>query len=600
MNDGVYSELDIGEADNVEAKPAVRNWLSLDVAEAKVAELVKNFPDDELSIIRQLADVSEAVAVVEAEGDTRRVRELDALVRRSDVNANDWASDKRRAREALEAKRSTYRRQKLVNSGELYFEGVADTAMVARSLFETLSGGGANPLRFDEQKLWRYDGELGVYRELPESTVDTLYQSWSGAPVYHGDKVTSLRVNSISAKVAAFVSLVREDTPIDRDDPRRGFFDDAPKGVAFANGFVAVNDDETSLAGELRELSPDLRLRHRLDIQYTPGVDWREKAPTFADALESSGDTGWFRDDEDRQEKAALLQEFAGAALFGLAPRFQSSLFLIGNGGDGKSQFTALLRALFPASSVTAIPPQELSNSFMCARLAGSRLNLCDEIPDRSLLETARFKNVVTADNPIVAGFKNQPNFEFIPKAAHVFAGNNFPSVADSSLGFWRRTTVVTWNRNFAEDSRGRRRNFARDVLAAGELDGIALWAVEGARRVLEQDGYTSVPSSEAFKRGEQVASSSVRGFVSRRCEVLDEYFDSTEALYRAYARYCEETGRQRYSLDKFGKELSRMGFGSKRVSRNGEQRMRRQLRHLEGGDGFNDPDAWDEFLGNG
>jgi hypothetical protein len=60
---------------------------------------------------------------------------------------------------------------------------------------------------------------------------------------------------------------------------------------------------------------------------------------------------------DDADARILLLQEFFGASIGGLAPRFQKCLVLHGPGGNGKSQVLAVLEGLLPPNTVVHIPP---------------------------------------------------------------------------------------------------------------------------------------------------------------------------------------------------------------------------------------------------
>ena len=142
--------------------------------------------------------------------------------------------------------------------------------------------------------------------------------------------------------------------------------------------------------------------------------------------------------------------QFVGACLLGIAWRYQKCIVLIGEGANGKSTLIDILRALFEASKVAAIPPNKLTDQYYVAELVGKVINLCAETPKSELRDSDKFKSVVTGDwTSGRAPYK--PVAHFQPIAGHMFGCNTLPGTDDQSKGFWRRFVVVTFNRVFAE-----------------------------------------------------------------------------------------------------------------------------------------------------
>lgn len=82
---------------------------------------------------------------------------------------------------------------------------------------------------------------------------------------------------------------------------------------------------------------------------------------------------------DDADARILLLQEFFGASICGLAPRFQKCLVLHGPGGNGKSQVLAVLEGLLPPNTVVHIPPSRFEEEYWLAKLAGGFSGRCSQ-----------------------------------------------------------------------------------------------------------------------------------------------------------------------------------------------------------------------------
>lgn len=259
-----------------------------------------------------------------------------------------------------------------------------------------------------------------------------------------------------------------------------GFFDNAPFGVLCNGRFLCVVGSKIVE----RPCTPDDRQRVSLNITFTPNAP----APILYRSLGQ-----WLGTDEDGMQKQELCAQFAGAALFGLTPTHQMALFLLGSGGNGKSQFLDMLSALFPGVFLAAVEPQKWSDPYFRDQLRGARLNIVHEIPSKTIAGSTEFKAIITGD-PITARKIYNVPYKLRSRAAHIFSANALPGSTDITAGFWRRVMVLTMQRRFDRTSENIP-ELAKKIIAE-ELPGILAWAVAGAQSLLEQGHYTIPQSS--------------------------------------------------------------------------------------------------------
>lgn len=343
----------------------------------------------------------------------------------------------------------------------------------------------------------------------------------------------------------------------------RGFFDDAPIGIAVANGFLLYDHDMGRIV--LRSGSWRDRARTRLALAFDPAAT----APRWLRALEE-----WFRVDSaanltsndletaqaDALAKARFLQEFIGVCLFRGATRLQLAALLLGEGANGKSVFVEVASALFPAGTVTAIAPHDLGDERMGAGLDESLLNAVTELPDREIMKSEGFKAVVTGDL-VTRRRAYGREMSFRPVAGHIIAANKLPLVADGTDGFWRRIAIVTFGRKFAAHEKDAR--LAVDIIA-DELAGVLVWAIAGAERALNARRYTEVPSSATVLAEWRKNSDPVQLWLEERTEKRDERYLSDlrrtwtkgSSLYEDFGSWAARNGHRPMSSVTFGSRL--------------------------------------------
>ena len=409
-----------------------------------------------------------------------------------------------------------------------------DHVELAEVLLQRL--GDRDDLVFTEGRTHRYEATGGLWRPVPPDEESRVVQGFAGSPLL-GDRDS--RGLKIGVQDVNGARRLAHDQIADPD-----FFAAAASGLAFADGFL-----EVSAAGiALRPHDPRFRARHAFDFGYACAAP----TPLFDQFL---GEI--FATDPDRTERKALLGEFFGAALLGLAPRYQRCIVLVGRGNDGKSTLLSIIERCFPPGAVCAIPPQDWGHEYKRALLAGKRLNVVSELPEREILATDAFKAIITGDTMTARQIREAP-FTVAPIAGHAFATNTLPGVADTSEGFWRRFVVLPFSQSFA----GREDRFIADRIVKAERAGLVKWMVESAQRLLSRGSYELPESSRREVDRWRLASNPIASFLAECTRPLgpSEPGEAAASLYSRYRAWCERSGHHPVSNTKFGMRMGDLG----------------------------------------
>jgi len=423
-----------------------------------------------------------------------------------------------------------------------------DHAEVAGLLASAMEKRSKAPLVFDRDALWRYQPDAGRWGTVDKEQVTRLVGRFAGTPIRtsEGEKQGAKEFKGTAPNAEGVCKYLRSHP---REGCGPGFFDDAPAGVAVANGFLTIDAERI----ELRTHEWDHRVRDRVTI----GFDENAAAPAWRRALEE-----WFEGDSDATEKIAFLQEFVGACLFGLATRYQRCAVLLGEGANGKSVFIEVVSELFPKGGVTAIPPHDFESERMGAGLDRSRLNAVTEVPAKAILASEGFKAAVSGDAMTRRrAYKDEITFK--PRAGHLFAANRLPVVSDTSEGFWRRLLLVSFNRKFEGEQRD---NTLAERIRRDELPGVLAWAVEGVGRLIRQGGYTEPQSTKRELAEWRRESNPVELWLEACCE--REGWTNATALYQHYQRWATDNGFKPCLIREFGQRLKPI-LGHRKNSKN-------------------------------
>jgi P4 family phage/plasmid primase-like protien len=411
---------------------------------------------------------------------------------------------------------------------------IADHVEIGRELVTDL--GGQTDLIFDELHPWRYDGR-GLWRRIDRAVESCIVQGYSGTPTLPNGK--PLRVKA--ADVSGAIKLAHDQIA------KPGFFENAPRGIVFSNGFLRV----TAENGAVLETHDR---KHAARAGYPFSFERGACPRLFLGFLDSL-----FRDDEDRCEKTSYVQEFFGACVLGLAPIYQRCTIATGGGENGKSRLADVAIECMPPGTTSAIAPQEWGNEYRRAMLVGKHLNAVGELPEREILASESFKAIVAGD-PIVARIIRESPVMYRPIAGHYFAANALPGTPDQTEGFWRRFVVLTFNRSFKNDPT-RDPHIATRILAA-ERPAIASWFIDGAVRLLRSREYTIPPSHHAALAAWRKGANQIALFVDDETKAdLEPPGVPASDLYSAYLRWAERNRHRPMASNTFGVRMKLLGL---------------------------------------
>lgn len=370
----------------------------------------------------------------------------------------------------------------------------------------------------------------GSWRPREAEAVERQVMKYAGRPVAAGDKVRMLhlRATDISGVIRVARSVLHDDGKV-FETPWIGFRNGDLN--TFSREFCAPESFHRVLA------------EHILPFSYDPKAAVPPRWESFL--AEVIGDA----------DKVAYLQEHVGACLHGMGARWQNHPILVGSGANGKSTLIKVLRALFQVSAVCSSSPSSWSQRFGRAQLTTSRLNLVTDMDERELLkDSGAIKAILSAD-PVQIEKKYKDPVTLVPTAGHVFACNRLPTSADRSHGFFRRFTVLRFDRVFLPHEQDH--TLEDHLTSSSTLTGIYTWARQGYERRRERGYYTEPASHGSAVRDWREQSDSALAWASA-CLVPDATArEGSARLYNCYRAWCERTGHRPQAMRSWGETLA-------------------------------------------
>ena len=192
--------------------------------------------------------------------------------------------------------------------------------------------------------------------------------------------------------------------------------------------------------------------------------------------------------------------------------------------------------------------------------MVGKVLNVCGELPERTVLSGSDFKAIVSGEPRDVEG-KNTAIFTYHPKAAQWFASNVLPKTFDTSEGFTRRWLIFEFSHVLSDKEKI---VDYHKILVSEEREAIAAWAVEGLQRLLKQRTFTT-PISHTRRVEEMVRSNnSVASFIaySEAVSLDKDSFADARGVYDQYRHYMQYVVRGNgVSFERFRHMLRELGL---------------------------------------
>ena len=232
--------------------------------------------------------------------------------------------------------------------------------------------------------------------------------------------------------------------------------------IPFSNGDFIV--DKWEFRGEETSPSP-----YRLP---TPLMLSFESTPNF---------NKWLND-LFHKDDIKVLQEYLGYCLVPTT-KAQKALFLVGEGGAGKSVIGAILEELLGDALISTQSTQEfLQDKFKLPELEHKLVLYDDDLDYSALSGTGLYKKLITNNISITADRKYGQPFKFTPCVKLISCCNKMlTSIYDNTDGFYRRLLPILIKpigNDFKPDL-----HFYDKIRA--ESKGILQWALIGLRRLI-------------------------------------------------------------------------------------------------------------------
>lgn len=239
-------------------------------------------------------------------------------------------------------------------------------------------------------------------------------------------------------------------------------------------------------------------------------------------------------------EDVNTLQEYLGYLLIP-STKGQKMLFIIGQGGEGKSRIAVVLREIFGDNMLTGNFQRIENDRFFRYNLKDKLLMVDDDMQMSALPSTGYIKNLVTAEIPIDVEAKGKQSEQSLLYTRLLCFGNGSPkALYDKSKGFSRRMIILTTLN--PPENRVVDPSIADKFIA--EKDKIFCWMYDGLRRLIANNYRFTISERAKLNVKETVQDScNIPEFLADNSRVTygEKLCVTSSALYDSYSRWCED-----------------------------------------------------------
>lgn len=289
----------------------------------------------------------------------------------------------------------------------------------------------------------------------------------------------------------------------------------------------------------LREHDPLYWSRSQLPVAYDPAATaplWEKTIDMIMMGVES---------------KSMQLQEFFGYCLLPTC-RMEKALFMFGTGSNGKSTvLTVLEKVLIGTNNTSVLNLEAMNKPFSILDLQGKMINISSEIESKERASTENLKKAISGD--LLHGeHKHGKIVRFRSYAKFIFAMNSPPIITDRAFGFARKILVLNFNRRFDDANKDK---YLAEKLAE-EASGILNWAIIGAKRLLDQGGFTEQEGEGSETQAFLTALSPTLQYAKESVQAQEGAMITTQALYENYCEWCDKSGSKRLTRQNFASQI--------------------------------------------
>jgi len=330
------------------------------------------------------------------------------------------------------------------------------------------------------------------------------------------------------------VDSVMDSTRIERED-----FKEDPRYINLENGVYDIVEEK------FFESKDGFIFRHEIPVKYD----------SDADCIKIKN----FLHDLVRDEDVKIIQELIGYCLYRDYP-IAKAFMLYNTGQNGKTTFLNMLEKFLGKNNVANPSIHDLlNNRFSKVELFGKLANINGDLDPDALESTGTFKRLTGGDT-VRGERKYQSSFKFKNYAKLIYSANELPNTDDDTDAFFRRWVIIDFPYKFTGVEGDGNKMINPDILdeicTDDEFSGLLNWALDGLKRVLDNNGFTETKTTQEIKEKWLMKSDSLKAFCELFVERDPDSCITKEKFFEVYRNYCYRANLRFKNRMKIGHQL--------------------------------------------
>ncbi len=241
----------------------------------------------------------------------------------------------------------------------------------------------------------------------------------------------------------------------------------------------------------------------------------------------------------DDPAKIDLLQEWFG---YNLIPdtRHEKMMLFLGPTRSGKSVALGVLYALLGTGAV-ATSFKAFGSEYGLRELIGKLAAVMPDarLPDQNRMQALQSLLEIVGNDPVNINRKFKDAVSLHLRTRITIASNLMPNLPDEALALRHRMMVISFHQSFSQNPEIGLKNRLKE----NEMGGIALWALEGLRRLTDRGQFTILDDADQMMEDFQMLVSPVAEFAETWLRINTEIAIDIETLFAAWKQFTNERG---------------------------------------------------------
>lgn len=376
-----------------------------------------------------------------------------------------------------------------------------------------------------------WDTVAGRYKVSYDSWDEAIINTTPGTKVCHRKEVTEyLKIKAPKLDPRAYPQYIAVENGLVNP---------------FEEGFGTLGEDGQTIGYYLN--SPEIPICNILPVTWDP---------TAYDQATDDWLASYCQGDEGMR---ANLEELFALCIY-RGQEIQQSVWLIGDGGNGKSSLINVLLRFLGEGNYSTVDMDDLSHKFGLPEMVGKLANIGDDqmVTKIDARACKIFKKMVVGSE-IEVEQKNRPRFRVKPYCSFVYSTNAFPILADTSDGMLDRIHGINFTRRFryTDGQIARIEDVLDNPTSRSYLLNLALRRLPA---MVRRGGFTPTVYSTQKRHEINLESNSVLAFATEYLDyshVVDQIRDD---IYVKYLDFCERNGyKSPVSIQKFSTRINKI-----------------------------------------